>query len=193
MTTPPDGLLIVNPVAGRGRAGKEVGAIRQLLAVSGKDWVWRWTHGAGDAERMAREAAQAGVPLIVAVGGDGTVYEVANGILGTGATLGLIPFGTGNDLARTLGLFNNLGLACWTLTEGQTLRLDVGVMEGQGTGGPRRFLVVAGTGYVADVAQTVNRGVKFLTGAAAYVWGAIVTLRQFTPFHLTLDVDGTHV
>ena len=193
MTTPPDRLLIVNPIAGRGRAGKEVGAIRRLLAISGKDWVWRWTRGAGDAERMAREAAQAGVRLVVAVGGDGTIYEVANGILGTGATLGLIPFGTGNDLARTLGLFNNLPLACRTLTEGKTLRLDVGVMEGQGTGGPRRFLVVAGTGYVADVAQTVNQGVKFLTGAAAYVWGAIVTLRQFMPFHLTLDVDGTHI
>ena len=49
---------------------------------------------------------------------------------------------------------------------------------------------MAGTGYVADVAQTVNRGVTLLTGAAAYVWGAVATLRQFTPFHLTLDVDG---
>ena len=193
MTTPPDGLVIVNPVAGRGRAGKEVGAIRHLLGASGQGWVWRWTQKAGDAERMAREAAQFGVPLVVAVGGDGTIYEVANGILGTGTTLGLIPFGTGNDLARTLGLFGDLPLACRTLTEGRTLRLDVGVMEGQGAEGPRRFLVVAGTGYVADVARTVNRGVKFLTGAAAYVWGAIITLRQFTPFHLTLDVDGTHI
>ena len=193
MTETVDGVLIVNPTAGRGRAGREVGAIRRLLAASGKSWSWRWTQATGDAERMAREAAQAGVPLVVAVGGDGTVYEVANGILGTGATLGLIPFGTGNDLARTVGLFNNLELACRTLTDGKTLHLDVGVMEGQGTDGPRRFLVVAGTGYVADVAQTVNRGVKFLSGSAAYVWGAITTLREFTPFHLTLDVDGEKI
>ena len=190
MNNIPNGVLIVNPTAGRGRAGKEVEAIRRLLAKSGRDWHWSWTGAAGDAERMAREAAGAGVPLVVAVGGDGTIYEVANGILGTSSTLGIIPFGTGNDLARTLGLFNNLALACRTLTEGTTLRLDVGVMEGRGTDGPRRFLVVAGTGYVADVAATVNRGVKFLSGSAAYVWGAITTLRRFTPFHLTLDVDG---
>ena len=185
-----DGVLIVNPTAGRGRAGKEVAAIRRLLAGTGKNWSWRWTAAAGDAERMAREAAEAGVPLVVAVGGDGTIYEVANGILGTASTLGIIPFGTGNDLARTLGLFGSLERACRALTQGKTMHLDVGVMEGQGTQGPRRFLVVAGTGYVADVARTVNRGVKFLSGSAAYVWGAITTLREFTPFRLTLDVDG---
>ena len=193
MTDIPDGMLIVNPTAGRGRAGKEVGAIRRLLAESGKNWSWRWTEASGDAELMAREAAQSGVPLVVAVGGDGTVYEVANGILGTASTLGLIPFGTGNDLARTVGLFNNLELACRTLTQGKTLHLDVGVMEGQGTNGPRRFLVVAGTGYVAEVAKTVNQGIKFLSGSAAYVWGAITALREFTPFHLTLDVDGVRM
>ncbi|MBV9851567.1 MAG: diacylglycerol kinase family lipid kinase, partial [Armatimonadetes bacterium] len=190
MTDKPDGVLIVNPTAGRGRAGKEVGNIRRLLGGPGKNWAWHWTRATGDAERMAREAAQAGVPLVVAVGGDGTVYEVANGILATESTLGLIPFGTGNDLARTLGLFNDLELACRTLTEGRTLRLDVGVMEGRGTDGPRRFLVAAGTGYVADVAKTVNQGIRFVSGPAAYVWGAVTTLREFTPFHLTLDVDG---
>ncbi len=186
----PDGVIIVNPTAGRGRAGREIEAVKGLLAESGHSWAWCVTKAAGDAERMAREAAQEGVPLVVAMGGDGTVYEVANGVLGSETALGLIPFGTGNDLARTLGLFGDTPCACRTLTEGRTLALDVGVMEGQGTGGPRRFLVVAGTGFVADVAATVNRGVKFLSGAAAYVWGAVTTLRRFTPFHLTLTVDG---
>lgn len=190
MTTPLSGVIIVNPTAGRGRAGREVGVVKNLLAHSPVSWDWRFTQGPGDAERLAREAADCGAGVVAAMGGDGTIYEVANGLLGTGTTLGLLPYGTGNDLARTLGLFGNTPLACRTLTEGQTLALDVGVMEGTGTNGPRRFLVIAGTGYVADVAATINRGVRFLSGAAAYVWGAITTLRQFTPFHLCLEVDG---
>ena len=123
---------------------------------------------------MAREAAQAGVPLVVAVGGDGTIYEVANGILGTGTTLGLIPFGTGNDLARTLGLFGDLPLACRTLLRAGRCGWMWASWKGRGRAGRAGSWWLPGTEYVADVAQTVNRGVKMLTGAAAYVWGAIV-------------------
>jgi diacylglycerol kinase (ATP) len=190
MTESLNGVIVVNPTAGRGRAGREIPVVKRFLAETDGNWTWRMTQAAGDAERFAREAAQAGVPMVAAMGGDGTIYEVANGVLGSETTLGIIPFGTGNDLARTLGLFGNTQRACRTLTEGRTLALDVGVMDGQGTGGPRRFLVVAGTGYVADVAATVNRGVKFLSGAAAYVWGAVTTLRRFKPFRLRLTVDG---
>jgi diacylglycerol kinase (ATP) len=193
MSTPPDGVIIVNPTAGRGRAGKEVAAVQRILNAPSQIWDWRFTRGPGDAERIAREAAARDVPLVVAMGGDGTIYETANGILGTRSTLGLIPFGTGNDLARTLGLHGDTERACRALTQGRTLMLDVGVMEGHGLDAPRRFLVAGGTGYIADVAATVNRGVKFLSGAPAYVWGAISTLRTFQSFDLSVDVDGQQI
>ena len=186
----PDAVVIVNPTAGRGRAGKQVPEIRRLLGDKAADWTWLYTLGRGDGETLARESAQAGCPLIVAVGGDGTLHEVVNGVLGTGAAVGLIPFGTGNDFARALGLFGSLETACRALTEGVTKRIDVGVIEGEGTGGPRHFLVLTGTGFDARTAQTVNAGIRGLSGPLAYVWGAILTLREFTPFALTLTLDG---
>ncbi|MCW3059817.1 MAG: Transcription regulator, partial [Capsulimonas sp.] len=183
-------VIIVNPTAGRGEAGKQVPAIRRLLEADSADWIWLYTKARGDAERMAREAAANGASIVVAVGGDGTVHEVANGLLGSQSTLALIPIGTGNDLARALKLHGNLEVACRAVTHGNILHLDVGVIEGAGFTGPRHFLVIAGTGFDARTAQTVNEGVRWISGAPAYVVGAIKTLMGFTPFELTLTTDG---
>jgi diacylglycerol kinase (ATP) len=185
-----DPVLIINPTAGRGQAGKQVHAIAQRLRESGiLNAVWHFTQAPGDAEHLARAAAHEGASLVVAVGGDGTVHEVDNGILGTSATLGIIPVGTGNDFARALGLYGDLAAACGTLAQGKTRRVDVGTIEGKDTGGPRRFLVITGTGYDAQTARTVNEGISYLSGAPAYVWGAILTARKFTPFRLSLTLD----
>ena len=189
MPTVPDAVLIINPTAGRGKAGKQVPEIRRLLGVKAANWAWHHTRKSGDATALAHEAAESGVRLVVAVGGDGTLHEVANGVLGTGATVGLIPFGTGNDFARALGLYGSLEAACSALTSGIVRHIDVGVIEGTGTGGPRHFLVLSGTGYDARTARTVNEGVRHLSGPLAYVWGAILTLRTFEPFALTLTLD----
>jgi diacylglycerol kinase (ATP) len=187
-------VFIINPTAGRGEAGKQIRAITQKLRDYGLiDPVWRYTQASGDAEKLAREAATAGASLVVAVGGDGTLHEVVNGILGSEATLGLIPFGTGNDFARAVGLFGDLDRACRTIAQGDTHRFDVGSIEGAGTGGLRHFLVLSGTGFDARTAQTVNEGIKYLAGAPAYVWGAILTAREFQPFDLTVTLDNGEV
>lgn len=186
--------LIVNPTAGRGEAGKRVREIAQRLRQYGlMQPTWHYTQARGDGEQLARAAVEAGANLVVAVGGDGTLHEVMNGVLGSAATLGLIPFGTGNDFARALGLFGDLDVACRALTQGRTHQVDVGTIEGNGTGGPRRFLVLTGTGYDARTAQTVNAGVKHLSGALAYVWGAILTAKDFSPFTLTLTPEGGEI
>ena len=189
MPTAPDAVLIINPTAGRGKAGRQAGEIRRLLGPKAADWAWHYTRKSGDATALARAAAQDGARLVVAVGGDGTLHEVANGVLGTGATAGLIPFGTGNDFARALGLYGSLEVACRALTEGVVRHIDMAVIEGKDTDGPRHFLVLAGTGYDARTARTVNEGVRHLSGPLAYVWGAILTLRTFEPFDLTLTLD----
>ena len=184
-----DVVLIVNPTAGRGRAGRQIPEIKRLLGDGAADWQWCFTEKSGDAQTLARAAADAGARLVVAVGGDGTLHEVMNGVLGSGVTVGLIPYGTGNDFARALGLYGRLETTCKTLVSGITKQVDVGVIEGAGTGGPRHFLVLAGTGYDARTAQTVNSGIRFLSGPIAYVWGAILTLASFKPFTLTLMLD----
>ena len=189
MGSPPQTVVIINPTAGRGKAGKQVPEIRRLLGEKAAGWVWQYTQKRGDAEGMAHQAAQAGTPLVVAVGGDGTLHEIVNGVLGTDTSVGLIPYGTGNDFARALGLFGNLESACRVLTEGNVKHIDVGVIEGKGTEGPRHFLVLSGTGFDARTAQTVNSGIRALSGPLAYVWGAILTLKDFQPFALTLTLD----
>lgn len=196
MTTLPNppatrAVLIVNPTAGRGHAGKQVREIETRLRQYGlTDIVWRHTTARGHAECLAREAASAGAPLVVAVGGDGTLHEVVNGLLGTQAALGLIPFGTGNDFARALGLHDDLDTACRAIAQGGTRRVDIGTVAGHGMDAPRHFLVICGTGYVAQTARRVNAGIRFASGAAAYVLGAILTLRTFRPFQLTLTLDN---
>ncbi|MDQ2798192.1 MAG: diacylglycerol kinase family lipid kinase [Armatimonadota bacterium] len=189
MLDAPEAILIINPTAGRGKAGKQVPEIRRLLGAKVANWAWHYTKKRGDATDLAREAAQSGVRTVIAVGGDGTLHEVVNGVLGSEATVGLIPFGTGNDFARALGLFGSLETACAALTGGVVKHIDIGVIKGNGTDGPRHFLVLAGTGYDARTAQTVNDGIRHLSGPLAYVWGAILTLRTFEPFTLTLTLD----
>ncbi len=189
MSTPPEAVLIINPTAGRGKAGRSEDAIRALLGERGAGWEWQHTQKSGDAQRLAREAAEAGVQRVIAVGGDGTLHEVVNGVLGTAAAVGLIPFGTGNDFARGVGLYGSLKRACAAVAGGVTRPMDVGVIEGEGTHGPKHFLVLSGTGFDARTAQTVNAGIRSLSGPLAYVWGAVQTLRTFTPFALTLTLD----
>lgn len=189
MSNPPEAVVIINPTAGRGMAGKQVPEIRRLLGEKAAGWVWQYTQKRGDAEGMARQAAMAGTRLVVAVGGDGTLHEVVNGVLGTSATVGLIPYGTGNDFARSLGLHGNLKTACDAITDGVVRHIDVGVIEGKGTEGERHFLVLSGTGFDARTARTVNSGIRGLSGPLAYVWGAILTLKDFEPFVLTLTLD----
>jgi len=187
--------VIVNPTAGRGAAAKALPRIRKLLAAGfgETDIVYYLTAARGEAEELARIAIAAGASLVVAVGGDGTLHEVANAILETAGeevVLGLIPFGTGNDFARGVGLRGDLGHVTGALAGGVPRGIDIGEIDGAGLAGKRRFLVAAGIGFVADTARTVNEGVRGLTGPAAYIYGAVKTLRGFSPVELTVSFDG---
>lgn len=185
-----DAALILNPTAGRGEAGRRAREVAGRLRQYGmRDVVWHYTQARGDGERLAQQAVASGASLVAAVGGDGTLHEVANGVLGSDATLGLIPFGTGNDFARAVGLHGDLDGACRALAQGRTEGVDVGVIEGEGTNGRRHFLALSGTGYDACTARVVNEGIRYLSGAPAYVWGAILTAKDFSPFQLTLTLD----
>ena len=186
--------LIVNPTAGRGSAGRALPLIRNALAKRGITAETLLTSRRGEGERLAQEAIGRGENLIVAVGGDGTLHEVSNAVMDAtrpNVTLGLIPFGTGNDFARCVGLFGNPDVACDVLVGGERRGIDVGIIRGEGLNGPRRFLVAAGVGFVADTAQTVNAGIRFLRGAPAYIYGALKTLQGFKPLMATItDEQG---
>lgn len=129
--------------------------------------------------------------MVVAVGGDGTINEVVNGIASTGAfpdaALALLPTGSGNDLCRTLGISGDPLSMVLSLSSGDYRMLDVGVME------DRYFLNICGVGFDAEVANAVNQGFRWLKGTWAYLAGVLKTLMSFRPLPLDLTLDGYHL
>jgi len=184
----PDIVVVLNPKAGRHRAIRYQSALQHLLEQvsrrSGMTWRIVQTTGPGHATELARQAAEGGASLVVAAGGDGTCGEVANGIVGTSARLGVLPLGTGNDFARCAGISENLQIAVENLFTGQPRRIDLGSVAG------RYFINVAGCGFDAAVARRVNQGFGFLHGTAAYVAAVFETILTFKPVSMRIIIDN---
>lgn len=174
------GAVIYNPTSGRGQ-----GAILQKQAQErlGSAFEFIPTRKAGDARALAAEAAKTH-KVVAALGGDGTVGDVARGIYGTDAVLGILPTGTGNDFARNLGLKLDLNEACATLLGGVTRRVDVGLIN------DTPFINNCGTGFDAQVMHTMNTSIRFTRGPAAFNLAIMKTLATYKPFALTLEADG---
>jgi len=140
---------ILNP-----RAGVAPAAARRAIESgrpSWKDYAVYMTREPGHATDLAREAVAAGAELVIAVGGDGTVNEVAQGLLGSRAALGIVPVGSGNGLARALRMPLRPEGALDVLVSGVRRRMDVGRLNG------RPFLNVAGAGFDAAVGEAFHR------------------------------------
>ena len=149
--------VILNPVAGRRRAVGCGETLRGRLLSAGHLVTIQVTRQAGDAEKFAADAACEPADLVVAVGGDGTLCEVLNGLMAAARRpkLGLIPLGTGNDFARCTGIPLDVAGAIQTLLSGTSRKVDVGRVEFD-DGTSRHFLNVAGCGFDALAAQRVN-------------------------------------
>lgn len=186
-----DMLVILNPKAGRCRARHQRTALRNLLDHAARQVGCRWqmveTSCPGEATLIARQAANEGTPVVVAAGGDGTLGEVANGLVGTSTRLGILPLGTGNDFARGVGIGEGLAVAIDNLFTSKPHGVDLG------RAGDRYFINVAGCGFDAAVAQRVNRGFRFLHGTAAYVAAVYQTLMTFKPTQMRITVDGEQI
>lgn len=167
--------VIVNPVAGACSTKRKWPRISRLLSHVGLSFDYQYTEGVGHAIELAKEATGGGYNYIVAVGGDGTVNEVANGILYYSATkditLGVISTGTGSDFARSIGIPRHYASACSSLTSSRKLLIDVGVVECQRDGQPlkRFFINASGIGFDATVAESAARLPKYFSGTVPYL------------------------
>ncbi len=174
--------VIVNPVAGAYSTRRKWPIISKILKRIGLLFDFQYTEGVGHAIELARVAASDGYRFLVAVGGDGTLNEVANGILhstGTAKTaLGIISTGTGSDFIRSAGIPRDYATACSTLTSSKRLSIDVGVVEYQSKGQTlRRFFInAAGVGFDAAVVKETERLPKFFGGTIPYLAGLLRTL-----------------
>lgn len=184
--------MIVNPAAGAKSTLRLWPKIDRLLKHVGLSFDFQYTEGVGHAIEIAREAAGDGYRYVVAVGGDGTVHEVANGILRSGGadrtTMGIISTGTGSDFIRSAGVPRDYVPACSTVANPHASRIDVGLVEYQKDGKPaKRFFVnSAGLGFDAAVAESTERLPKYLGGTIAYAVGVLRTLASYRNKSVTL-------
>ena len=176
--------VILNPNSGKGRGQRLEPRIREAFAGQGAEF--GLTSAAGDEERLARQAVDAGFDRVVAVGGDGTTSNVAHAILATGkrVALGLVPAGTGCDLVRSLDIPQNDPRRCAEIVaSGKTRAIDVGKVEG------RHFLNVAGFGFDIAVLERSFR-VKWLRGDLLYLYCALLEMSAYPGFELKSTLDG---
>mgnify|MGYP005840346863 CR=1 FL=1 len=188
--------LIVNPVAGNGRGAKLWPRLCQELHAGGTEFDYLFTEGPDHAVELARQAVAEGCRLIVAVGGDGTIHEVVNGLMvedqvPEGVVLGAICCGTGSDFARTVGLVQEPLAAARRLAYGSDRRIDLGVIhcwqEGQEV--VEYFPNAAGLGFDGEVAARVNRMSKAGGGTIPYLTGLLLTLITYENKPVTITLD----
>jgi len=160
--------LLVNPTAGRGSAGRRLGAVARAFGASGDVTTWR-TAARGDESALVRRAVDAGCTSLAVLGGDGTISKAASALIGLGAPSVLVPVaaGTGNDFVKNVGLASrDLAAMVRLAVEGGERRIDAGIVEG------RYFLNAVGFGFDAAVVARME-GPALLRGTARYVATAL--------------------
>lgn len=169
--------IVLNPAAGRGAAGRARDTVTRAFRAQGWTVELLITERPGHATELAREAATAGARHVIAVGGDGSVHEVANGLLqaGTETLLGVVPIGSGNDFAKLLGVFRHSPeRAVARVVTAQRRRFDVGKV------GDEWFVNSMGFGFGPAVVRLRN-GMSHLTGFLSYLVPILRAFGSFTP------------
>lgn len=193
-------VVVLNPKSKNGATGRRWRAIEPRARAALGPIDVEATRGPRDAERIAGEAARAGVRRIVVAGGDGTTGEVVTGLLEAGAgsvcEIALLPLGTGGDLARGLGVPRDVGEALARIAAGKTRRVDAGRAEYTARDGERRrvaFLNVASLGMSGLVTRLVNEAPKTFGGRVSFLAGTLRALAQWRSQPVTLRLDGAVV
>ena len=193
-----DVLVVVNPISQAGRTGRSWAALASRLRATGLDFDTAMTNQPMHATELARAAVREGRPVIVAVGGDGTINEVANGFFAAGepiassSRLALLPVGTGGDFRRSFGIPLQPELAAAAILGGRSRRIDAGrVRSTDPDGGEliRHFVNIADAGLGPEVVDTVNRSPKLL-GAATFTLIGLLSLIRWRNVPLIVNVDG---
>ncbi len=176
--------LIVNLIAGQGRCKAVLPRVKAALERMHIPYDLHYTNEPMEAAGAARMGIEAGFSRIVAMGGDGTVNEVANGLLGSTASLGVIPAGTGNDFVRMLGIPSDPVEAVRRLPTAKERTVDVGRV-----GEDRYFVNGLGIGIDAQVARDVL-AMQRLRGAPAYLYAAVKEVFRFEAFPVAVRGAG---
>lgn len=178
-------LYIVNPTAGRDRAKNLIPIIEDIMSQRDVDYKIVTTKGPEDGTKIAYQGIKEGYETVVAVGGDGTINEVTKGILLAGkGNLGIIPGGTGNDLARTLNIPSDPEETINIILKGKVKEIDVGEVA------DKNFLNVASTGLDSEIAKNTEKIKKYIKGKFAYTIGLLKTLFLYKNKRVKIQLDN---
>jgi YegS/Rv2252/BmrU family lipid kinase len=195
----PQAKVIVNPAAGGYSVRREWPRIRKRMQRIGLPFDYEYSEGVGHAIEIAKTAVNDGYRYLVAVGGDGTVNEVANGILRSTASddtiLGIVSGGTECSFARSLGIPQNYAAACSLLTGHRRLLIDVGVVEysSEGQYVQRYFVNEADVGFGATVIEATKDVPRHYSSTINHlhrVFRGIRSLYHYRNKHITLHIDN---
>jgi diacylglycerol kinase (ATP) len=186
-------VMIVNPASSAGRTARQWPEIAKRAKAHGLDVEVRLTEQRGHATELAREAAGRNVPLVLAIGGDGTVSEVANGLVGAAATeLAIVQRGSGCDIMRTFGIPKDADRALEIAAKAPARTIDLGRAEYAGRDGAiesRHFINIASAGLTGVAADRVNRSGKPLGATVAFGWAAVATFAGYRNSRFRVQID----
>jgi YegS/Rv2252/BmrU family lipid kinase len=180
--TPGKIFLIINKYAGHCKGEKAIDLVVPFLQKNGYTVEYSFTGHPGHATELASKASADGFNMVVAVGGDGTVNETALGIIGTNTVMGIIPMGSGNGLARELGLSMNMRKSARSLVTGRNVHLDVCKLNDQ------RFLCTSGIGFDALIADKMSKAAS--RGFLKYVQLVVQESIFYKPLRVRMTIDG---
>ena len=176
--------LIDNPASGGRDHAALVERLKGMIAAQGEEARVFETQCEGDGETQARLALEAGCEDVVVVGGDGSLSDAVRALAGSKAALILVPTGTGNDFARTLGLPKDPEAAFVAQLRGEMTQIDCGLLN------DRAFVNVAGTGFDVEVLRRTEELKADYPGPQAYRRAILSVLRRYEPMEMEVSVDG---
>lgn len=175
-------MVVINPISGTGNKDGVACNVQQRMAEAGFDVDVRFTTGRGDATRFAREAVDANYAGVLACGGDGTINETARALCNTGTALGILPAGSGNGLARHIGIPVDVDMALDVITKRNIVAVDFGSVNSN------PFFCTFGIGFDAAVSHRFARQSR--RGLLSYVKSAFSEYLQFKPETYTISANG---
>ena len=180
--------LIINPAAGNGAALNVKNVIAQELDRRGESYTFMQTTHPGHATELAAQAAcDDRVKAVIAVGGDGTAFEVASGLKGTGKPFGIIPAGTGNDFIKSTHTSKKPMEALDFILKNQPRPADVASVNG------RMFLNVTGCGFDVTTLEYMTEAKKHFKGILPYLIGLVRAIRHYKPVHVCIETNGSTI
>jgi len=188
-------IFLVNPASANGSTGRRWPELARRAAAAGLEGATLFSERQGHLAELAREAALDGAELLVVVGGDGSVNEVANGLAGLGRQpeVAIVPRGTGWDFSRTFGIPRRIDDAVQVALEGDVRTIDLGRVSYRawdGSDATASFANVASAGMSGAIAKRANETTKALGGKASYLWATFAVFSGWEATEIAVAVDG---